>query len=207
VTGDELLDASSLRWSTSSRLVPTDKLAWDADERTPLAVERLGIETGNTAEEYRRFAHVDSAGDPWAELYEYRNRLARALPGDIDRNRVWRDTTTDIGRLLADLRAGSQEPIRSGPYLASVNLMNEQNNTRNKLARAVAAYRDHLDATQPPSPRPATRNAQPSPPAAISPPVRRPNLHRVSACSVARDRTTTAGTRPPPLNSHERERC
>jgi uncharacterized protein with HEPN domain len=105
VTGDELLDALIATLEQIERLVPSDRPAWDADERTPLAVERLWIEAGNTAEEYRRSAHVDSAVDPWAELYEYRNRLAHALPGDIDRNRVWRDTTTDIRRLLADVRA------------------------------------------------------------------------------------------------------
>jgi hypothetical protein len=88
VTGDDLLDALMATLEHVERLVPTDQLAWDADERTPLAIERLGIEAGNTVEEYRRFAHVDSAVDPWAELYEFGNRLAHALPGDIDRSRV-----------------------------------------------------------------------------------------------------------------------
>jgi uncharacterized protein with HEPN domain len=105
VTGVELLDAVIATLEHIQRLVPPDKLAWDTEERTRLAVERLWIEAGNTAEEYRRSAHVDSAVDPWAELYEYRNRLAHALPGDIDRNRVWRDTTADVGRVLAALRA------------------------------------------------------------------------------------------------------
>lgn len=105
MTGDELLDALIGTLEHIRRLLPAEKQAWDADDRTALAVERLWIEAGNTAEEYRRALHVDPAVDPWAELYEYRNRLAHALPGDIDRNRVWRDTTGDIGRLLADLRA------------------------------------------------------------------------------------------------------
>ena len=109
MTESELLDALIATLDHIQRIVPADKRAWDADERTPLAIERLWIEAGNTAEEYRRSAHVDPAVDPWAELYEYRNRLAHALPGDIDRNRVWRDTTGDVGRILADLRA-----VRSG---------------------------------------------------------------------------------------------
>jgi hypothetical protein len=68
VTGDELLGALIGTLERIERLLPAEKEVWDADERTPLAVERLWIEAGNTAEEYRRAAHVDPAVDPWAEL-------------------------------------------------------------------------------------------------------------------------------------------
>lgn len=105
MSSEELLEALVATLERIRRLVPTAEEAWNADERTTLAVERLWIEAGTTAEEYRRAAHIDPGIDPWAELYEYRNRLAHALPGDIDPERVWQDSTADIGRLLADLRA------------------------------------------------------------------------------------------------------
>lgn len=76
MTADELLDALTATLERMRRLVPADKRTWDADPRTALAVERLWIEAGNAAEEYRRMMGVDLAFDPWAELYEYRNRLA-----------------------------------------------------------------------------------------------------------------------------------
>jgi hypothetical protein len=88
VTAEELLYALVATLEHIQQLAPAERQASDADERTALAVERLWIEAGNVAEEYRRLAHVDPAVDPWAELYQYRNRLAHALPGDIDRSRV-----------------------------------------------------------------------------------------------------------------------
>ncbi len=104
MTGEELLDALLATLERIRRLLPSTKQQWDAEEPTRLAVERLWIEAGNTAEEYRRSAHLAPGSDPWGELYEYRNRLAHALPGDIDLDRVWHDSTTDLDRLEADIR-------------------------------------------------------------------------------------------------------
>jgi len=41
------------------RVLPASKLAWDDDQVTRLAVERLWITAGNTAQEYRRTAGID----------------------------------------------------------------------------------------------------------------------------------------------------
>ncbi len=71
-------------------------------------------------------------------------------------------------KTVADLVAAADNE-RAG-YLASDKLMNEHNNTRNKPARGFAAYRDHLDGTQPSPPRPPTRAAQASSHTPISPP-------------------------------------
>ena len=69
-----------------------------------LAVERLWIVAGNTAEEYRRAARIDAGVEPWSEFSAYRNRLAHALPGDLSSDRIWADTTSDLPRILDDLR-------------------------------------------------------------------------------------------------------
>ena len=85
------------------RTLPTTKEAWDMDAVVRLAVERLWITAGNTAEEYRRAAGIDSGVEPWSELVAYRNRLAHALPGDLSADRIWFDTTTDLDGIVADL--------------------------------------------------------------------------------------------------------
>ena len=69
-----------------------------------LAVERLWITAGNTAEEYRRVAGIDVGTEPWAELVGYRNRLAHALPGDLSSDRISADTNADIDRILVGAR-------------------------------------------------------------------------------------------------------
>lgn len=87
------------------RILPTSKEGWDRDPLVRLAVERLWITAGNTAEEYRSVAGIDSGIEPWSELVAYRNRLAHALPGDLSADRIWFDTTSDLGRIVADLRS------------------------------------------------------------------------------------------------------
>jgi hypothetical protein len=62
------------------RTLPTTKDAWDMDAVVRLAVERLWITAGNTAEEYRRTAGIDLGVEPWSELVAYRNRLALPSP-------------------------------------------------------------------------------------------------------------------------------
>jgi uncharacterized protein with HEPN domain len=84
-------------------LVPGDKATRDNDLVLRLAVERLWISAGNSAEEYRRASHTDPGVEPWAELTGYRNRIAHALPGDLSSDRIWADTTTDLEPILADL--------------------------------------------------------------------------------------------------------
>ena len=69
---------------------------------------------------------------------------------------------------IAALEAQAEKE-RAG-HRAALDLASEHVNTRNKLTRAVAAYRDHLDGTQPAPPRPPGHAAQPSPQTNISPP-------------------------------------
>lgn len=70
------------------------------DDRLVLAVERLWIYAGNLAEEHRRDTGEMPGVEPWAELYGYRNLLAHALPGEVTAGRVWRETKSDLPRLV-----------------------------------------------------------------------------------------------------------
>ncbi len=105
MTADEALQALVQTLEQLQAIVPPEKTAWDEDLLVRLAVERLWIVAGNTAEEYRRTARIDAGVEPWAELTAYRNRLAHALPGDLSIDRIWADTTSDLPRIISHVRA------------------------------------------------------------------------------------------------------
>ena len=86
-------------------LLPEVKAAWDEDEVLRLAVERLWITAGNVAEEYRLGIGSEKGAEPWAELTNFRNRLAHALPGQIVPDRVWDESHIDLNRLLSEVEA------------------------------------------------------------------------------------------------------
>ncbi len=104
MTADEALATLIAVLEEIEGLLPADKARWDSDVVVRLAVERLWITAGSISEEYRRAAGIDAGVEPWAELAGYRNRLAHALPGDLSSDRIWIDTTTDVGRILAEVR-------------------------------------------------------------------------------------------------------
>jgi conjugative relaxase-like TrwC/TraI family protein len=83
---------------------------------------------------------------------------AARLDGGI---RHWETTIADLVARADKEQAG---------YRAVARLTSEHTNTKNKLARTMAAYRDHLDSIQPAAPRSSTRPVQPSSAAGIPPP-------------------------------------
>lgn len=83
MTADELVDALVETLNKLRKILPSTKNEWENDESVRLAVERLWIEAGNTAEAYRRVVDLPTGVEPWAELAGYRNLLAHALPGDV----------------------------------------------------------------------------------------------------------------------------
>ena len=101
MTPAELLDGLTEELAAIERLADRGRVAWDSDELLQLAIERRWITAGNYAERYRSATQLPTATDPWAELYDYRCLLAHALPGQLDREKVWLDTITDIARLRA----------------------------------------------------------------------------------------------------------
>ncbi|MBI4213002.1 MAG: hypothetical protein HY534_01720 [Chloroflexi bacterium] len=84
-------------------LLPLDKAVWDSQPVIRLAVERLWITAGNLAEVYRSENRIATV-EPWSELAGYRNLLAHALPGDISSDRVFADSSTDLERMLDQVR-------------------------------------------------------------------------------------------------------
>jgi hypothetical protein len=86
-------------------ILPSDKASWDAEPLRRLAVERLWITAGNLAEIARSTRGADPGVEPWSELAGYRNLLAHALPGDISSDRVYADSTSDVTRLIDQVRA------------------------------------------------------------------------------------------------------
>ncbi len=74
MTTDEALTALVETLEQLRTILPVNKESWDSDLTTQLAVERLWITAGNTAEEYRRAAGVDDGVEPWSELAAYRNQ-------------------------------------------------------------------------------------------------------------------------------------
>jgi uncharacterized protein with HEPN domain len=96
VSRAQLLDALEATLLRIESLTPADKALWDTDEVLRLAVERLWITAGNTAEEHRRTAGVAPGIDPWAQLYTFRSVLAHALPDELSSDRVWAETTAEL---------------------------------------------------------------------------------------------------------------
>lgn len=101
MTPADLLKGLAAELGAIDRLVQRGREAWDADELIRLAIERRWITAGNYAERYRMAAAVPMGVDPWAELYDYRCLLAHALPEQLDDERVWLDSVSDIARLRA----------------------------------------------------------------------------------------------------------
>ena len=65
---------------------------------------RRGPERRHPTFRYRQsLAYPDPGVDPCAEVAGYRNRLAHASPGDLSSDRIWTDTTVDLGSILAEL--------------------------------------------------------------------------------------------------------
>ena len=104
MSAEETLDALIATLESLGKLLPADKATWDQEPVVRLAVERLWITAGNLAEAYRVQQDLPGGVEPWSELAGYRHVLAHALPGDLSSDRVFADTTTDLDRILSELR-------------------------------------------------------------------------------------------------------
>jgi hypothetical protein len=104
VTADEAVETLVGTLEQLRQILPSDKTSWDEQPVLRLAVERLWITAGNLGETYRVDQGLAAGTEPWAELVGYRNLLAHALPGDISSDRVFADSTTDLARILDQVR-------------------------------------------------------------------------------------------------------
>jgi uncharacterized protein with HEPN domain len=105
VSGAQLLASLEATLLRIQALTPAEKVTWDGDGVLQLAIERLWITAGNTAEEYRRATAIAAGIDPWAQLYAFRSVLAHALADEVSADRVWAESVTDLPGLLEQVRA------------------------------------------------------------------------------------------------------
>lgn len=110
MTPADLLEGLAAELEAIDRLVQRGRSASDDDELVRLAIERRWITAGNYAEQYRMAMHLPTGTDPWVELYDYRCLLAHALPEQLDHERVWLDTISDIARLRASVEQFRMTP-------------------------------------------------------------------------------------------------
>jgi uncharacterized protein with HEPN domain len=85
------LDGLLARIELLTRGVDRDR--FNADEQFRWVLHRLWIAVGNEALAYAVFAGLNPGTDqPWARLYNIRNKLAHRRLPDVDEDEVWRIT-------------------------------------------------------------------------------------------------------------------
>jgi hypothetical protein len=104
VTGPELLVALLGTLDELADLVELGRQRWDADRLVRLAVQKLWIDAGNYAEQYRMAVGIAAGVQPWSALYGYRSVLAHQLPEDLSEDRVWQDSTATLEDLRHQIR-------------------------------------------------------------------------------------------------------
>jgi uncharacterized protein with HEPN domain len=83
-----------------------DRQKFETDDEFRWVLHRLWIAVGNEALAYARLTGLDPHVDqPWARLYQLRNKLAHRRLPDIDEDEVWRMTTLRPASLRAQVRA------------------------------------------------------------------------------------------------------
>jgi len=104
VTRQEVLVALLGTLGEIEALVGFGRERYDADRLLRLGVQRLWINAGNYAGEYRNDAGIRSGIEPWSGLYGYRSILAHQLPEDLSEDRVWHDTTASVATLRSQVQ-------------------------------------------------------------------------------------------------------
>ena len=104
MTGEELLAALLRTLDELAGLVALGRDRWDADRLVRLAVQKLWINAGNYAEEYRKLTGAAPGVEPWSALYGYRSVLAHQLEEHLSEDRIWRDTTANLDALRNEVR-------------------------------------------------------------------------------------------------------
>lgn len=88
-----LLELESLLARIEALAADGDRQRFDPDDRLRWVLHRLWIAVGNEALAYARLAGIDPQVDqPWARLYQLRNKLAHRRLPDIAEDEMWRMT-------------------------------------------------------------------------------------------------------------------
>ncbi len=87
-----LLELDALLARIEELATDNDRNEFENDDQLRWVLHRLWIAVGNEALAYARHAGVDPYVDqPWARLYQLRNKLAHRRLPDIDEDEVWAD--------------------------------------------------------------------------------------------------------------------
>ena len=100
-----LLELDALLFRIEALAAGGDRRKFETDDEFRWVLHRLWIAVGNEALAYARLTGVDPHGDqPWARLYQLRNKLAHRRLPDIDEDEVWRVTALRPASLRAQVR-------------------------------------------------------------------------------------------------------
>jgi len=100
-----LLELDALLARIEALAADSDRQRFEADDNLRWVVHRLWIAVGNEALAYVRLSGLDPHVDqPWARLYQLRNKLAHRRLPDIDEDEVWRLTALRPGPLRNQVR-------------------------------------------------------------------------------------------------------
>ena len=100
-----LLELDAILARIEALAADSDRDTFEADDRLRWVLHRLWIAVGNEALAYARLSGIDSSvGQPWARLYQLRNKLAHRRLPDIDEDEVWRMTALRPASLRDQVR-------------------------------------------------------------------------------------------------------
>lgn len=107
VRGDRhaLLELDALLLRIQSLTADGDRPRFETDDNFRWVLHRLWIAVGNEALAYAKVSGLDLYTDqPWARLYQLRNKLAHRRLPDIDEDEVWRMTALRPASLRSQVR-------------------------------------------------------------------------------------------------------
>ncbi len=100
-----LLELDALLARIEALAAGADRDQFETDDYLRWVIHRLWIAVGNEALAYARLTGADPQGDqPWARLYQLRNKLAHRRLPDIDEDEVWRMTALRPASLRSQVR-------------------------------------------------------------------------------------------------------
>lgn len=100
-----LLELDALLVRIEALAADGDRKKFETDDEFRWVLHRLWIAVGNEALAYARLTGFDPHIDqPWARLYQLRNKLAHRRLPDIDEDEVWRMTALRPASLRGQVR-------------------------------------------------------------------------------------------------------
>lgn len=100
-----LLELDALLLRIESLAADGDRHKFETDDNFRWVLHRLWIAVGNEALAYARLTGLNPSVDqPWARLYQLRNKLAHRRLPDIDEDEVWRMTALRPPSLRGQVR-------------------------------------------------------------------------------------------------------